>query len=90
LTRGSSFDDRSRGFGIAGRELLHLVAHVECLAWLQIDLLLVAAMPGHEYFELVIARFDMQTLEGAVEVIDRARVIAVNKDLSLTRIHLQA
>ena len=40
-------------------------------------------------FELVIARFDVQTLEGAVEVIDRARVVAVDEDLGLTRTHLQ-
>ena len=66
LTRGSSFNDRSRGFGLAWPELLHLVTHVEGLARLQIDLLLVAAMAGHEYFELVIARFDVQTLEGTV------------------------
>jgi hypothetical protein len=67
---------------------LHLVTHVERLARLQIHLLLVAAVPGHEQLEIVVARFDMQTLESAVEVVYSAGVVAVHEYFGLTRSHL--
>jgi hypothetical protein len=42
---------------------------------------------GHPHFDLVCARLEPQLLEGAVEVVDDAGVVAVDKDLRVTRTH---
>ncbi len=47
-------------------------------------------MPRHEHLEIVVARFDVQSLEGAVEVVHGAGEVAVHEHLGLTRSHLHA
>ena len=53
-------------------------------------MLLVTAMTRHEDFEIVVAWFNAQALKRAVEVVDRAGVIPVDKNLGLTRSNLQS
>ena len=46
-------------------------------------------MPREEDLEFVIARLEMQPLEGPVEVIHGTCVVAVDEHLGLSRAHLQ-
>jgi hypothetical protein len=54
------------------------VADGERLAGLQVDTLFERTMTGEEHEHVVIAGLDVQTLEDAVEVVDGARVIAID------------
>src|SRR5688500_5791552 len=75
---------------LAGSQRFHGVLDVERLARLQIEPLRECAVSGQVHLDFVITGLDVQPLEDAVEVVDRAGEVAVHEDLRLPRRHLEA